>query len=524
MKRNDPRLLAGALLAVALCSCGTTVSGTAAEQAARTPGATGTDSLSVPSAGTSPGAIMGGADGLSGPGTVAGGSTGPGTSTIPGSNGSTPAIPPGGSSQQMGLGITDSKIYIGVVYSSGADAANRALGNNITTGDQQADAQAVIDEINSNGGVAGRKLVPIYYDYQTADARPYTTIDSEACAKFTQDNHVFAVAGDGLTDNFDACIDHAGVLLVSSIGQLIGPNSNFFRKYPYNFQAGYVSQDRMMAEEARSLLRQDYYSGWDANTGKPSKLAKAKLGIISFDTPNWSVPLHSVFLPALGRAGHPVNSADVQEVAYPSQTNQIGNSVAQIQSAVLRFRQDGVTHVIVFDGNGSMTLHMLNNMRGQRYYPRLGINSATGAQVLANSYHEDSRSFNGAVGLGWLPLLDLPGGAGDKYFRSATQDCIRMVEKRSGQHFADTNAASFATGYCDELGLIADSINKSGPIVNRDTARAAIEALRGGFPAAGTYGVYFSPAQHDGIDYGYDLRFDTSCNCTKYVNGPFRIP
>src|SRR4051794_30596599 len=252
MKLRDTRLLASALMAIAVCGCGTTVSGTAAQQAAGAPGATGGDSLSVPSAGASAGAVAGGAGGLSGPAAVAGGSMGTGTATIPGGTAGAPAIPPGGSSQQIGIGITDSKIYIGVTYSSGADAANRALGNNITTGDQQADAQAVIDEINSSGGVAGRKLVPIYYDYQTSDARPYTTIDSEACAKFTQDNHVFAVAGDGITDNFDACIDHAGVLLVSSIGQLIGPNSNFFRKYPYNFQAGYVSQDRMMAEQARS--------------------------------------------------------------------------------------------------------------------------------------------------------------------------------------------------------------------------------------------------------------------------------
>ena len=61
-------------------------------------------------------------------------------------------------------------------------------------------------------------------------------------------------------------------------------------------------------------------------------------------------------------------------------------------------------------------------------------------------------------------------------------------------------------------------------VVNRNTAAAAIEALRGTFPAAGTYGVYFSPTRHDGIEFGYDLEFDKSCTCTKYVRGPYRIP
>jgi len=36
--------------------------------------------------------------------------------------------------------------------------------------------------------------------------------------------------------------------------------------------------------------------------------------------------------------------------------------------------------------------------------------------------------------------------------------------------------------------------------------------------------VFFSPSRHDGIEFGYDLSFDMSCRCSKYVTGPFRIP
>jgi ABC-type branched-subunit amino acid transport system substrate-binding protein len=424
----------------------------------------------------------------------------------------------------MGIGITATTISVGVIYSSGDDAANNSLGNNITTGDQQADAQAVIDDINARGGVAGRKLVPVWYDVQETDARPYAAIDAEACAKFTQDNHVFAIAGDGLTDNLAACATHAGVFMANSVGQLIGPDNAYFRKYRYVYQLAYVSQDRMMAEEAKSLVRQNYFSGWNANTGNPANGAKAKLGIMSYDTPNWSDPLHHVLLPALAHAGYQVDPADVQEVAYPAQTNDVGSTVAQIQGAVLRFRQDGVSHVIVLDANGSMTLHMLNNMRAQHYYPRLGVNSATGVETLATQYHEDSQSFNGAVGLSWLPLLDLPAGVGGKYFTPRTSACIKMVERRTGQNFPDTNSASVALGYCDELNLIADGINRAGSVVNRDTATSAIDALGDTFAAAGSHGLYFSPTRHDGIEYGYDMTFDVSCTCTKYARGPFRIP
>lgn len=520
------RLAAAALLLVALSGCGTTVSGTVATSGVSANGTTSGDQLTAPatSGGTSggPGAITAGSAGGAAQPLIPGHGTG--TTADGGTTGTSGTGTTGGATAQTGIGITPTTIIIGVVYSSGDDAANRALGNNLTTGDQQADGQAVIDDINAHGGVAGRKLKAVWYDFQETDARPYSTIDDEACAKFTQDNHVFAVAGDGLTDEFAACVTHAGALMVASASHLIDPDKAYFQKYPYVFSVGYLTQDRMMAEEVRSLVRQNYFSGWNTTTGNAANAVPAKLGILSYDTQSWSTPLHNVMLPALARAGHPVDPANVQQVAFPQGTNEVGTTVAQIQNAVLKFRQNGVTHVIILDANGSMALYALNNMRAQHYYPRLGINSATGVEALASQYHQDVQSFNGAVGLGWSPLLDLPNGAGDKYFTPHTKACIRMVEKRTGQSFPDTNSASIALGYCDEIYMIGDAINKAGAVVNRDTAAAAIEAIGGTFPASGALSFYFSPTRHDGVEDGYDLEFDSKCACSKYVSGPFKIP
>ena len=512
--------LVAVVLALLTVGCGSTVeqSTSLGSTAGNTAGSQ--DGLSVTGAGSSVGGptvgTTGGA-GLSTGGGTAGETTGGAGSGTVGFSGTTSAtltsVP----------GVTPTQIYVGVTYSTGSDQANQALGNNITTGDQKGDAQAVIDDINAHGGVAGRKLVPIWYDFQETDARPYATIDSEACAKFTQDNHVFAVAGDGITDNFPACIQKAGAFLVSSASGIIGPDKAFFDRFRYLFSVGYLSQDRMMAEEVHSLVRQNYFTGWDSVNGAPGP-TPAKIGIISFDTSSWNTPLDHQLLPGLARAGHPVDPTNVQRVTYPSDTNQVGSSVADIQSAVLKFRQNNVTHVIVLDGNGSLTLHMLNNMRGQHYYPRLGVNSASGVEALYTQYAEDAKSFNGAVGLGWLPVLDLPAGAGDRYNTSQTKGCISMVEKRTGQQFADTNAASVALGYCDELYLLADAINHSAGSLSRTGVSAAIEALHGSFSASGTRGLFFSPARHDGIQYGYDLSFDSGCGCVKYGRGPFPIP
>jgi ABC-type branched-subunit amino acid transport system substrate-binding protein len=512
-----------ALAAVAIAGCGSTLQGvdgaSVAEQSAL--------------GGPAPAAQPAGAGSPAGPG--AGDSTAPGIDEVaPGGRGAagTPSasgggpmpgtVAPGGEALS-GPGVTPTKIYVGVVYTTSGDEANAALGANISQGDTKADAQAVIDDINEHGGVAGRKLEPVWFNYDSLDTRPYAVIDNDACARFTQDNHVFAVAGDGITDNFPACVTKAGALMVATASAIIGPDEAFFDRFPYMFNTGYLTQDRMMAEQVRSLARLGYFSGWSSVTGAPAA-APAKLGIITFDTPSWNTPLDHVMLPRLRAAGHAVDPANVQRVTYPSDSDQVASSVAQIQSAVLKFRQNGVTHVIVLDGNGSMTLHMLNNMRSQRYFPRLGINSATGVQALKDGYAQSARSFNGAVGLGWSPMLDLPSGKGDAYFTHRTKTCIAMIERRTGQRFPDTNSASVALGYCDQLYLLADAINRAAAAVSRDTVSAAIEAMGGSFPSAGTHGLFFSPTRHDGIEYGYDMRFDAGCSCVTYVRGPFRIP
>jgi ABC-type branched-subunit amino acid transport system substrate-binding protein len=481
----------------------------------------GNESLSAPQGVGSPGAVgqpgsVPGATGAGGsvPGSVPG-ATGPGGSTGPvGSNSA--ALPV--------VGVTPTRIYVGVTYATGDDQANKALGNNITTGDERADAQAVIDDINAKGGVAGRKLTPVWYDYQETDARPYGTIDDEACARFTQDNHVFAVAGDGISDEFPACNLKKVAVIVASASGIIGPDKAYFAKFRYLFSVGYLTQDRMMAAEVPALLRQHYFTGWNTLTGSPANGTPAKLGILGFDTPSWTTPLTHVLLPALKAAGYSVSPNDIRMVAYPSGTNGVGTSVSQIQAAVLRFRQDQVTHVIDLDAQGSMTLYMLQNMRAQNYYPRLGINSASGAQQLSANYAHDAQSFNGAVGLGWSPIEDLPDGGADKLMGPGTTACINNIERRTGQKFSNANAAAVALGYCDELYLLADAINRAGPTVNRASVSAAIESMGGSFPAAGSHQLFFGPSRHDGVEDGYDLEFDESCTCAKYVRGPFAIP
>src|SRR5207302_743192 len=62
--------------------------------------------------------------------------------------------------------------------------------------------QAYIDEVNAGGGVAGRKLVPVFQQYDV------TSADSQlaACRALTQDQKVFVVLGQFINPAATFCV------------------------------------------------------------------------------------------------------------------------------------------------------------------------------------------------------------------------------------------------------------------------------------------------------------------------------
>lgn len=524
MTRNRIALAGAAVAALLAAGCGTTVSGVdAATNSPATDGLTASGGSTTGDSGLS--APSGTLSGTSADGSVAGTTTGTSvtspTATSPSANDNLPA----GTTPQVGNapGVTDKAIYVGIDYTANADAANAAIGASaITSGDEKADAQAVIDDINAHGGAAGRKLVPVWHATDAQSQQTRATQDQEQCSDYTEDHHVFAAAAIGWTDNFKACLNKAGVLEVYS-GDLIDPDQAMFREFPYYIDAGTISQDRADAALVQSLLRQHYFTGWNSATGQAGP-NPVKVGVLGVDVPEWTRPLNSVLLPALKAAGHPVASADVRMIYNPGSTAEDSITLRDIANAALRFRQDGVTHVILLDTGGQLLTFFGQDAKDQHYYPRYGVHSGSGVQAIYDSGLVDNQQLNGMVGLAWNPALDLSASAADKYQNSSTKHCLKVMKDRTGQTYTSTNAAALALSYCDELYLLADAINRAGPVINLQTVMTAIEGLHSSFVPSAVPSSYFGPGRHDGVETGWDQRWDTSCKCNKYVSQPYRIP
>lgn len=420
----------------------------------------------------------------------------------------------------QGPGVTPTQIYVGATYFANADAALAAQGaGSITQGNTKGEFQALFNDINARGGVAGRKLVPVWHAYDAQSSDTGAGQDQAACADLTQDNKIFAVAGAGLSDTFSACMKKAGVLEVMS-GDFLAADDTWLSTYPNYVDPGTLSQNRMMRALADSLLRRGYFNGWNTTTGQPAAGTKTKVGVLTIKDPRWQRPLSKVLLPALARGGNPVDSANVYEVPIGQDSSA---TIASIQAAALRFRNDGVTHVIFLDANGSLTGYFAKNAQSQGYYPRFGVNSAASMQVLVDGGLLDASQLRGALGLGWVPNQDLKAEYHKKYAGAGRARCLAVMEK-AGYTFGDSNSRSIALAQCDQMYLITEAIRGAGPSITLPNALDAVARLRETFPAAGNAGMSFGANKRDGVRFVYDLTWDTDCNCAKYLDNGHAAP
>jgi ABC-type branched-subunit amino acid transport system substrate-binding protein len=519
MVGHHRRALALATLGLLAAGCGTTVSGAEGDKADAV-NASGSG-LSVPGATASSGASADGA-------TAALPGTGPGGAVTPGATGAGPAGaavdahgrpigPAGGAVSLSGPGVTATKISIGLVYSTNADSVNKAAGaNGISTGDTQADAKAVIDDINRHGGVAGRKLVPVWFAFDSTSTQPIDEQWSAACAHFTQDTHVFAAFDMG-TAVYRRCLHNAGVVQISA--NLPDASDAEFNAYPGYIELGYPRLGRLAATMVTALADQNYFSPWDATLGRAGT-AKAKVGIVTYDDEAFSPAVEDILVPGLKRLGF---TPEVAKIGGVSTASDYSSQAAAVASAQLKFASDGIDHVIMFEGNGGLSLFFMNQAESQHYHPRYGVNSSSGTEVLINAGDVQKDQAVGAIGYGWIPGLDLTADRNPDngpYSNAARRHCLAVM-KAHGITYADSNAESVGLGYCSQLNLLKQALDTTPKLVTMTTFLDAVDRMGWDVPDGGSLGEFLAPGHHDGSSKYYYWKYFDDCQCLHYY-GPRR--
>jgi hypothetical protein len=523
-RHRGSRRALGLLLvsALATAACGSTVQQTASD--AVVGGAVGApqlggDGLSAPdptgpdgTTTTTGSEALAGAGGTvtSGGGTVTTGGTGSGA-TVPDGGPSTAGTSGGGSSTTatstggaMGPGVTAKTIALGIPYCSDCSAANAAIGaDGEDPGDTRRYHQAALDEVNSRGGVLGRKLVAVFH--QTSASQNVDASQQEACETFTKDNKVAAIFMRG--EIIFECAKQAGII---AVGQ--GGSGALFARFPNLFSPMSIRLERLAAVTVRGMVA----AGWH----KPDATwPTGQIGIITWESNDYEFAIDKGWLPALKAAG--LKAKDVRYVAVPQSDKSLADSSSAISAAVLSFRQQGIDHVFIADGpagiffGGGLTLQFLNNAKSQGYYPRYGFNAnnAPGdpnlpADQQVGMIAVDSSDFQKANDQGISP-------------NPQRERCFALMKKNNLTATDGRATGNFAVGVCDTAWFTEAVFKRatSGTMLPR--VIAAAESLGTSYRTPYSYGTRIGSGQHDGVSFFRNAKFDEPCSCMKYTSKPY---
>ncbi len=317
-------------------------------------------------------------------------------------------------------------------------------------GDQQGVFQALVDDLNANGGILGRDVVAVYDYYSPIDAA-----DAErACTVLTQDNEVFAaVLGfvGPLAGTADPCF--AGTNDTPLVGGEQTPDELALATAPW-FNVEPSTDDH--TSNLLDLLVQ---------TGRAEG---AGVFVVSHQASTGDEPLVLEGLSARGIevVGTAVLDANDGDTAAQDQLMQVISE---------RIRADGADTVMI-NGNPAATIRGLG-LNGLLGSVAIWSNNAAGLNNLGETFdHEWAR---GAIASDGPSELDIWNDA-------VFQDCVRAVEAagigadlRPTAELADDDENWFnpTRRYCGHLSLFAQIAAAAGPDLTPETFEQAAYTL-----------------------------------------------
>lgn len=446
------------------------------------------------------------ADGQGGTGDGAPGLADAAVGASPGATSPQTAIPQD-SGSPLSTGAVTGPLRLGFVVEkgSGGDANAKAgvvAGNTLTVGSI---TRALVDSFNAHGGIAGRRIEPVYYemDATTAD---YATANQAACAQFTQDGHVAAVLGlESLFDQgYEACLQRGGALHVRA--DTFGADDLSLSTLPGLVQAGGPSLDR----RGRGIVQV---------LGRDGSLARGqKLGVLVEGCPSTVRAFDAGLAPAARSSGISIIRVDVR---CASGFSDVAGLAADVQSAVLRFRQAQVDRVM-FLGNAEATgiLLFAQAAESQEYRPKYALTSAAQPALLAANV--PAGQLAGMRGIGWLPALDVSVSALPARDKQQTR-CLTILRSRglAPQSSADLY---FAYGMCDAFFLYERILTETRGASDLQRVITAARQLGTSYSSALTLGQRFGPERLDGPALVRVFQYNAGCKCFAYVRPATTLP
>lgn len=498
MRQRMHRALVGVLSCCVLVGCGSTVAQPGAGQIAGglvAPDADGTSGLSPADSGTTAGAAAAGSGSLTGGAVTTGsGDASGGAAPVgrPASSGSAGTETTGSS----GTGTTSKRpVEVGIMYFTDANAFVGSFGGEADFGDPKVQAQRIVDDINSRGGLNGNKLVPVYHPVTLMDAEPYDSKLQAMCENWTKDHKV--IAGLTIANNatgIQACLEKAGVVSEQSGDYL--HDAGDYAEFKHMVNPGELQSTVGAATYVDALVAAGFLGSKDT------------IGVFYNDYPGAKRAYENGLVPALKRHGLTVKYS--YAARFPESTAAIGSAVQEFQGPVLRAASEGVDRVLFLCTACAGVV--MTYADSQNYRPKYGL--STWNQINALAASAPASQLEGARAVGWSPLIDT--GRPDMT-NPGSKRCLDVMKEQAPDAASQLQAFS----YCDMLYSLEEGAKFAPGQLTSESLLFGLQQLGVQHRSPFTLTTRLTPKARWGVDTVRMLAFDASCKCFTYTGAPF---
>lgn len=440
-------------------------------------GGTGGSTTGSPTAQPSAGPSAGPGGATAGPG----GSTGAGGTTSAGGFGGTGGgNTPASARKASDIGIDRDTIKLGVLIPK--DNSSSAGGSfSQVVGDPKQQWNAYIAEVNDRGGILGRKITPIFREYDGLN------LDAQraACVYLTEQAKVFAIVNSGgfYGDPILCVTQQHKTPFIGQAGEAL----DFYQKSNGLYFSTTPNKDRVLRNLVAVASRDGIFKG-------------KTVGILSRDGID-AIPVDRSLKPALKAAGIKVTYEARISADDSAAQSQIPLEVQQMRSAGVNFimLETGLIVANVF----------VQQADSQRYYPQYITSdfASGGADIYTIGM---PASFAGAVSYTALRTGEARAGMPETATDGA---CRKIFEKRAGKKLDRTNTEYYLTvTACGILEQFTRGMNTAGINPTRSTLSTALQGL-------GVFDVPFSgegswrPGKFDAPDVVRRTTWKGDCRC-----------
>jgi ABC-type branched-subunit amino acid transport system substrate-binding protein len=357
-------------------------------------------------------------------------------------------------SKEIGPGVTDTTIKIGVAL---VDFECIAPYIQISRKDEYKVYDAFIADINAKGGVAGRKLVPVYRTFCPIVPAPALAL----CTQFTEDDEVFAVIGNfvDLTGQAQPCIakQHDRVLITINLTQEIIDSA------PGGMILGFAANKERGMSILLSLLESE------------GTLDGKKVAVLGEATTAQAVK--NVLVPGLKQIGADLGTTAIITISG----SDTAAASAQLMSFIEKWKTEGVDTVFLSGVQVS----------AQQFVPDL-VKRMPGVQLLAdnatvNTYGQNLQEagvrpnpYEGIIAVGGVPAKQYDQSDNwkycaaiyEKHFHETAPNQDAVIPGPPG-HTLDVNGSILDA--CTELSMFHDIGERVGKYLNSENWRNVVD-------------------------------------------------